>query len=601
MKYIYFLLLFSISFTSFGQTNPCNLILEVAGDTNICENQSTVLTLNHSGGTEPYHIVYSDGTNYNELSDLTGSSTNICLSPSSTKTYTLSVIDNDECTTTDEVTVTVHNQTNIDVNINDTIICYDNPISIVAIGAEIYSWTPSLGLSSTQGAYVTANPSETTTYTVTGSVGGACFSQKTITIAVDKMLVQLPEHNTICKGDTINLLVSVIGGVAPYTYLWEGTTNTSSLISEPLQESKDYTILLQDAVGCSASASLHIDVYDLLTFNVFANKNILCPGDSALLTANIYGGSGSPYTLTMDGKFSPLVTKLKVNQDVKYIFKAQDACMSVIDTLCINTYPIPNIDFTANKFLICENETVNFESIIDNQTLIKSYLWNFGTENSTNLSVAVDPTHQFDNYGRIDISLNIKTVNECKIEKIKEHFIWVKIKPYADFENEAASSILNPKIYFNNLSTDASTYQWTFDNNEMSDKVNPEFLFKGAGKHNIRLISSSPFACVDTCYRTITIIDESKIWIANAFTPDNNGVNELFLPKGTGILEQDYQFIIYDRWGEFIFESNEFSVGWNGKAKNGAYVRTGIYPYIINYYDINNIHHQKKGTVNVIY
>ena len=602
MKNTLFSLLFLIPFVGFSQINTCTVVAEISGSTTICPNQTTELNISYSGGTEPYSIVYTNGVDNYELSNLIGDSTNISISPNCTQNYSIVSVNDSYCTGLASGSANVIVLTNnIDLNINDTTICYNNSISIVASGSDNYTWNPSLGLSGTEGACVVANPSETTTYTVTGSYGLACISQKEFTITVDKILAQLPESNIVCKGDTINLSASVTSGVAPYTYLWEGTANTSNHISEELNENKVYKCLVTDAIGCTALASSQIDVYKELKFNIFSNVNKLCPGDSALLTANIYEGSGSPYTLTMDGEFSPLVSKIKVNQDVKYVFKAEDACMSVIDTLSIGTYPIPNVDFTDDKLLICENEQINFEAIIDDPSLIRSYLWNFGTENSTNLSLAQNPTHQFDNYGKLDISLNIKTINDCQIEKVKEDLIWVKIRPYADFESEPANSILNPKIYFNNLSADATTYQWTFDNKEMSDKVNPEFLFNGVGEHSIRLIASTPFSCVDTCYGTITIINESKIWIADAFTPDNDGVNELFLPKGTGILEQDYQFIIYDRWGEFSFESNELCKGWSGKAKDGAFVRTGAYPYIINYYDVNNIYHQKKGTVNVIY
>ena len=600
MKNILFTLLFLLSFAGIGQTLS-GITAQIMGDTVICPNQTIDLNFTYSGGEAPYTIIYTDGSSSYELANLTGSSVIITVTPSNTTVYSMSVIDNVGSSATDEFTVTVFQSSNLDLNINDTIICFNNPITLIASGSESYSWFPSLGLSSDQGASVIANPSETTTYTLTGVCGPACISQKTFTITVDKVVVNLPLQSTICSSDTVNIVASVTGGIAPYTYLWEGTTDTNCYISEPLQASKNYTVLLQDAVGCSASASTHIDIYDLLEFNVLANNTIFCPGDTVFVSANINGGSGTPYTLTKDGAYTGLVSKIKVENDVQYIFEAQDACMSVVDTLNLSTYPMPVIDFIADKLLICQNESINFESVIDDEQLVSSYLWNFGTENNSNLSLAAHPSNMFDNYGTLDISLRVKTVNACHIEKLKESYIAVKIKPFADFDSERASSILDPKIYFNNLSIDADLYQWVFDNNNISDEVNPNFMFKKSGKHSVTLISSTVFGCSDTCYRNVEIIDESRIWIADAFTPDDNGINEMFSPKGIGILEQDYQFVIYNRWGEFIFESQELSKGWDGRSKDGSYVSTGIYPYIIKYYDINNIYHQKEGTVNVIY
>ncbi|MFN5182015.1 MAG: gliding motility-associated C-terminal domain-containing protein, partial [Bacteroidota bacterium] len=74
--------------------------------------------------------------------------------------------------------------------------------------------------------------------------------------------------------------------------------------------------------------------------------------------------------------------------------------------------------------------------------------------------------------------------------------------------------------------------------------------------------------CSDSVQHTVYIADEFSLYVPNAFTPNQDGKNEVFQPKGLGVDEQNYAFYIYDRWGTLIFETTDWNKGWDGRVQN---------------------------------
>jgi gliding motility-associated-like protein len=98
-----------------------------------------------------------------------------------------------------------------------------------------------------------------------------------------------------------------------------------------------------------------------------------------------------------------------------------------------------------------------------------------------------------------------------------------------------------------------------------------------------------------------------RIFIPNAFTPDNDGINDIFQPYISFASPQDYTFAIYNRWGEKIFETNNSQEGWDGninKVKEGIYiyhlVKEGIYIYHISFSTAENEFYERCGYINLL-
>ncbi len=557
-------------------------------DVDLCAGESTTLTATGNG-------TYTWDNGIGNVQQAT-------VSPNTTTTYTLTVSDAIGCYGTDQVTVNIYDINSIDINPTDTMVCINQPITITANGAENYTWFPAYGISQAYGSAVVATPSESTTYTVTGTYGPGCTANSSVTISVDNVVVNIPQEGPLCNGETITINSSVTDGVYPYTYLWQGTTNTSPDMVKQLFETTSFTLLVTDAIGCQNSSTVNIYVYDSLHLHAYANVDSVCPGDTVLANASIYGGTGSPYTLSIDGEYAQTISKIKVLQDHDYIFIATDGCMSVVDTLRLNTYPVPYIDFMADKYAICEGEGVQFKSIVQPKSLANNYLWNFGDGDNNNLSINQNPLHIYKNQGVFNVRMGITTINGCKVDSIKPNYITVSPRPNTDFKpTPSITSILEPEIYFDNLTTGTNEYIWSFGTGDESNIFSPVYSYHSVGNYEVTLVATTPFGCKDTITRFVRIEPEIKIWFPNAFTPDSDGHNEVFKPKGTNIINKGYLLTIYDRWGEPIFETNDLNTGWDGHAKGGdKYVQNGIYTYTVKYKDIYEISHEQAGTINVI-
>ncbi|MCX8081751.1 MAG: gliding motility-associated C-terminal domain-containing protein, partial [Bacteroidia bacterium] len=110
----------------------------------------------------------------------------------------------------------------------------------------------------------------------------------------------------------------------------------------------------------------------------------------------------------------------------------------------------------------------------------------------------------------------------------------------------------------------------------------PTHVYTYVGQYHVYMVATNSYGCKDTAYRMVEVLPEVMVYIPNAFTPDGNGKNDVFFPKGIGIREDGYKMEIFDRWGELIFVSEKFSQGWDGRVKGtNVIAQEGVYVYKI--------------------
>ncbi|MBN2667725.1 MAG: gliding motility-associated C-terminal domain-containing protein [Bacteroidales bacterium] len=561
-------------------------IVNAGQDVDICEGEQTTLVANGSGNFEWSHGL--------------GNTFQVNVSPTQTTTYTVTLTDNIGCSSSDDVTVTVFAPSTVTITPDQALICYGQSVTLTAIGADNYEWFPTYNISSVYGSTVTVNPTTNTTYYAHGTYGPGCESVATIDIEVDKVIVDIPMMDALCNGENVDINAIVSEGQAPYMYLWNNGKFTSS-INETLHLSTSYSVTVFDAYGCSNSDMVNIYVFDSLKVDVYNNFDTLCPGDTILANASIYGGTGAPYLLSIDGEFSQNIVKLPVMENHDYIFIAEDGCMQVTDTLKVRTYPLPYVNFTSDKIAICEDESIKFYAQILPDELAESYLWNFGDQDDNNLSLSENPSHTYSNQGLYDVSLQIRTINGCATQYIHEELIRVEPKPKAEFKpSPLVTSILKPEILFTNQSLGADVYFWDFGTGDQSNLSDPLYLFKAIGNYEVLLVASTEFGCKDSTYKFIQVEPVVELWFPDAFTPDNDNHNDIFIPKGVNILSEGYELKVFDRWGEPVFVSDDLQVGWDGTIKDNKIGKTGVYSYVAKYKDIYEIEHEVSGIIHLI-
>jgi len=117
-----------------------------------------------------------------------------------------------------------------------------------------------------------------------------------------------------------------------------------------------------------------------------------------------------------------------------------------------------------------------------------------------------------------------------------------------------------------------------------------EAIETGINKYGIKGKSISNIACENR---------NPFVFIPNAFSPNNDAINDVFMPSVTFISKEDYIFSIYDRWGELLYSTNNFNEGWNGKIK-GKQVKGGVYIYYLQYKSVANETFEKCGYFTII-
>lgn len=247
-------------------------VLSVSPNNTVCFGQSTVLI---ASGANTY--LWSPSFT---LSSSTGSS--VTATPTSTATYTVTG-DLLGCTSTSQVTVSVTPVPVVSVSFTDTI-CNGQSTQITAFGATSYTWSPAASLSATTGSSVTANPTSTTTYTVTGSANGcSSTTQLTLTVNPSPTFFVTPD-DTICGGQSIALTA---GGASAYTWSPSASLNTSTgpnVIANP-STTTIYTVTATGNNGCTASSQVTVTVNPPPALSVSPSLTV-CYGQAVALMAS---------------------------------------------------------------------------------------------------------------------------------------------------------------------------------------------------------------------------------------------------------------------------------------------------------------------------
>jgi len=161
--------------------------------------------------------------------------------------------------------------------------------------------------------------------------------------------------------------------------------------------------------------------------------------------------------------------------------------------------------------------------------------------------------------------------------------------------------VLDPTAYFNNLSDSSDTWFWEFGDANTSILKNPNHTYADAGSYDVTLFAYNTSGCNDSVTQTVVVQDIVTLYIPKAFTPNGNGNNETFTINAFGIVESDFELLIFDRWGNQLFKTTDMQEGWNGTKNNkGEKMQVDVYVYRLQYKDIIGKRHSASGHVALL-
>ena len=336
----------------------------------------------------------------------------------------------------------------------------------------------------------------------------------------------------------------------------------------------NYTVTAELA-GCTSTDLVVVTVNPLP--NVDAGNDIyICDGDIVTLSAS---GADS-YTwdngVTNGVPFTPTQTQT-------YTVEGNTLGCLNTDQVDVVVNDNPDVQFEADNLIGCVPQEVNFTNTTGGN--VQACEWNIGGVVYNDCDV----THVFTQAGCFDVQLTVTSTDGCTSNSVIQDYVCIDGYPDANFSaNPSELTSVFDQTQFTNGSNGASTYEWDFGDGNGSTEVNPSHTYPSEeeGEFEVQLIAISQYGCTDTAYQIINVLEELLYFVPNTFTPDEDDFNETFKPIFTsGFDPQDYTLLIFDRWGEVIFESNNASVGWDGTygAESSDIVKDGTYVWKIEF------------------
>jgi len=181
--------------------------------------------------------------------------------------------------------------------------------------------------------------------------------------------------------------------------------------------------------------------------------------------------------------------------------------------------------------------------------------------------------------------------------------IFVYPVPEAAFAASPPAVIISePVIRFGNLSEGATLFEWDFgDGAYGSGAEHPEHRYTETGRYDVHLLVANDFGCADSITHQVSVAYD-KVFPPNAFSP--NAVKKEdreFRIYSESIVNEGYKLLIFNRWGEIIFESGSQNYGWDGKMRSGRNAPAGVYAWVLQYFDFLGNKHNQQGTVTLLY
>lgn len=577
----------TITFTGANGTSPYTFTYNIAGGANqtvvSAGTTATVTAPTGTAGTFDYNLLSVSDASTTACSQLQVGAATVIVNPLPTATIagTVMVCQNDTGPT---ITFTGGNGTapytftyNINGGANQTVVSVGTTVTVAAptgtVGTFDYNLLSVSDASATScsqaqvgTATVTVNPNPTASISGTTAV---CMGDPDPTITLTGADGTAPYTFTYNLNNTGNQTITSTGNTATITV----PTIVAGLFNFNLVSVSDVS-----ATGCSQvqAGTATITVNDLP--NVFAgNDFIICEVEQAVLT-----GSGASAYIWDQGVSNGVAFTPGATSTYNVIGTDANGCVNT-DDITITIEPLPLLSFIGDNLSGCAPLTVTFNNT--NPGAMVNCIWTL--ENGTVLNGCGSVTTTFNSPGTFDVTLTTTSANGCTANATYTDYIYVEADPIASFS--PSSTLINnfdPQVYFDNTSTGAVTYDWNFgDGSQMIHTESPIYAFneEQPGIYNVQLIAYSPLGCSDTAYATIQLTEEVIFYVPNTFTPDDDDYNPTFQPVFTaGYDPYDFTLLIFNRWGEILFESHNADIGWDG-TYGGGLVQDGTYTWKIEF------------------
>ncbi len=522
-------------------------------------------------------------------------STNLTYTFDSFKTYTVTLIASNNSGNTDTIQKDVHlfDYPQFTISPPPPAGCPGSVVFLLATYNSnfLYKWTPTSYLSDGYVHNPKASPIATTTYhLLVTDTSTKCFAYDSIKISVKPCnlpTAKFTHSKTSCGNFTVsfkNYSTKAHGIVWNFDDPASGTSDTSTIdtvVTHTFSGPGTYKVLLTaiDSFGLYPdTVSMYVGVDSVLKANIITAPQTICPGDVVQLISNNNLAKGGmviwqPTNNLSDS--SSLIVSAKPSSTTQYkLTYSRNGCSDTSSVLITVLAP-PLFDILFDTVCL---HTATFIHTVQNISSSLNFLWKLGDGDT---STKKTPIHTYAKPGDYNVSI---TATQGSCSQVSTRIVTVKPLPETTFSNSPTEIFIdNSNVTFIDGGHDITRRLWDFGDGITDTDSVVIHTFGDTGFYNVSLINFSPFGCTDTVSQTILIRPVILLYVPNAFTPNRQGPteNETFYLTCNDHLPE-FHFIIYNRWGEKLFETFDQHFIWDGTL-NGKPIEAGLFVWRMNF------------------
>lgn len=474
-------------------------------------------------------------------------------------------------------------------------ICVGQQSTLTGSGAVTYVWNPG----NLSGNPVNVTPASTTTYTVTGTNAAGCTGTASVTVTVQTCSVPqvnfLGSDTTICVGDCISFTDQSTNGPTSWAWTFSGSTTASSTSQNPANicypAAGTFAVTLI-ATNASGSGSLTKTGYIIVNPAPVANAGpdgAICVGQQTTLLGS--GGASynwNPGNLTGS---SVVVTPAVTTTYTLTVTDANGCTGTDQVTITVSTCTVPVAALSASANAICESTCINFTDMSTGAPTGWSWSFPGGTPLT---STQQNPGNICYNLPGIYPVTLIVTNAFGSDTIVMTNFVDVGAQPTVDAGPYTTIAIGNST----QLNATGGTGSWSWSpafGLSSTNTQNPTASPTVTTTYTVTFTDS--YGCTGSDTVTVDVIEHYSIFVPSAFSPNGDNANEILFVRGAGI--KTLEFMVFDRYGEKVFESTSINDGWDGTFR-GKPMNTGIFVYVVKAEFYNATSKTLKGDVTLV-